>query len=55
VVANVAESLDEFVATALSVARDFAGLASGDRIVVTNGRTPGAPGETNAIIDLTLA
>jgi pyruvate kinase len=55
VVANVAESLDDVVAAALSVTRDFAGLGAGDRIVVTNGRKPGASGETNAIIDLTLA
>jgi len=55
VVANVAESLDELFDVALAVARDFAGLKSGDRIVVTNGRRPGAPGETHAIVDLTLA
>jgi pyruvate kinase len=55
VVANVAESLDDLVDAALAVARDFAGLKSGDRIVVTNGRQPGAPGETHAIVDLTLA
>jgi pyruvate kinase len=55
VVAKVAESLDELVDVALAVARDFAGLQSGDRIVVTNGRQPGAPGATHAILDLTLA
>jgi pyruvate kinase len=55
VVADVAESLDELVDVAFAVARDFAGLRSGDRIVVTNGRQPGASGATNAIIDLTLA
>jgi pyruvate kinase len=55
VVANVAESLDELVDGALAVARDFGGVGSGERIVVTNGRQPGTPGETNAIIDLTLA
>jgi pyruvate kinase len=54
VAASVAESLDDSVAAALAVARDFAGLRSGDRIVVTNGRQPGEPGATNAIIDLTL-
>jgi pyruvate kinase len=54
VVANVAKSLDEVVEVALAVAHDFAGLRSGDRIVVTNGRTPGTSGMTNAIVDLTL-
>jgi pyruvate kinase len=54
VVANVAKSLDEVVDVALAVAHDFAGLRSGDRIVVTNGRTPGTSGMTNAIVDLTL-
>jgi pyruvate kinase len=50
VVAGVAASLDELLETAVSVARDFAGLDSGDRVVVTNGLQPGAPGATNAVI-----
>jgi pyruvate kinase len=54
VVADVEESLDSFVDGALAVARDFAGLGSGDRIVVTHGQQPGTPGSTNAIIDLVL-
>jgi pyruvate kinase len=54
VVANVVESLDELVDVALGVARDFGGVRSGERIVVTNGRQPGTPGTTNAIIELTL-
>jgi pyruvate kinase len=54
VVADVAESLDELVDVALGIARNFAGLRGGDRIVVTNGRQPGAPGATNAILDVTL-
>jgi pyruvate kinase len=54
VVADVAESLDELVATAQEVARGFAGLRNGDRIVVTNGQQPGAPGATNAVIEQAL-
>jgi pyruvate kinase len=54
VVADLAESLDEFVDTALRVARDFAGLGSGDRVVATNGQQPGEPGATNVIIERTL-
>jgi pyruvate kinase len=55
VVAELAESLDEAVDAALRVARDFAGLGNGDRIVITNGPRPGAPGETNAIIERALS
>jgi pyruvate kinase len=51
VVADIAESLDELVTAAEDVARDLAGLRSGDRIVVTNGQRPGAPGATNAVIE----
>jgi pyruvate kinase len=54
VVADLAKSLDELVDTALRVARDFAGLESGDRVVVTNGHQPGAPGATNVIIERAL-
>jgi pyruvate kinase len=54
VVAGLAGSLDELVDTALRVGRDFAGLGSGDRVVVTNGPRPGAPGATNAIIERAL-
>jgi pyruvate kinase len=36
------------------VARDFAGLRSGDRVVVTTGAQPGASGATNMIIVRTL-
>jgi pyruvate kinase len=54
VVAGVVGQLDDLVDVALGVGRDFAGLRSGDRIVVTTGRRPGEPGATNAIIDLTL-
>ncbi|MCW3064432.1 MAG: pyruvate kinase [Solirubrobacterales bacterium] len=54
VVTDMSESLDELVDAALRVARDFAGLQTGDRIVVTNGQQPGAPGATNAIIERAL-
>jgi hypothetical protein len=40
---------------ALGVARDFAGLRSGDRVVVTSGEQPGASGATNVIIERALA
>ena len=54
IVADLAESLDGLLEEALTVARDFAGLGSGDRIVVTTGQQPGAPGATNAIIERAL-
>ncbi|WP_147447959.1 pyruvate kinase [Solirubrobacter pauli] len=54
VAAEIESSLDDLVEVALDLARDFAGLRSGDRIVVTHGRQPGASGSTNAIIDLVL-
>jgi pyruvate kinase len=54
VVADLAESLDELVDTTLQLARDFAGLGSGDRVVLTNGQQPGAPGTTNVIIEHAL-
>jgi pyruvate kinase len=50
IVADVAASLDELVDAALHLAGDFAGLRSGDRVVVTTGQQPGAPGATNMII-----
>ena len=54
VIAEVADSLDTRVESALRVAREFAGLRSGDRIVVTHGQQPGTPGSTNALLDLVL-
>jgi pyruvate kinase len=54
VVTDLAESLDELLDTTMNVARDFAGLRSGDRVVVTNGQQPGAPGATNVIMELVL-
>jgi pyruvate kinase len=50
IVARIAESLDELVDVALRVARDFAGLGFGDRIVITTGQQAGAPGATNVVI-----
>jgi pyruvate kinase len=54
VAAGLAESLDELLQTTVDVARDFAGLGSGDRVVVTHGERPGAPGATNGIIEWSL-
>jgi pyruvate kinase len=54
VVADLAESLDELVDAALHLARDFAGLTTGDRVVLTNGQQPGAPGTTNIIVEHAL-
>jgi pyruvate kinase len=54
VVAELAESLDELVDEALRVARGFAGLGTGDRIVITNGQQPGAAGATNVVIERAL-
>jgi pyruvate kinase len=53
VVTDMAESLDELVDAALRVAQDFAGLRTGDRIVVTHGQ-PGASGATNAVVERAL-
>jgi pyruvate kinase len=54
VVVDLAESFDEFVDTALHLARDFAGLTTGDRVVLTNGQQPGTPGATNIIAEQAL-
>ena len=35
---------------ALVTARDFAGLAPGDRVVLTAGRRTGTPGATNLVM-----
>jgi pyruvate kinase len=45
----VAESVDELIDGALAVARDFAALPSGARVVLTAGRQTGTPGATNLI------
>jgi pyruvate kinase len=54
VVAELSTSLDELLEAAVAVAQDFAGLQSGDRVVVTTGRQPGEPGSTTAILELAL-
>jgi pyruvate kinase len=54
IVTELARSLDELLETALEHARDFAGLRSGDHVVLTTGQQPGAPGATNTIIDQVL-
>jgi pyruvate kinase len=46
----VAESVDALIDTALLVARDYAGLSSGARVVLTAGRQAGTPGATNLIM-----
>ena len=46
---HVAQTVDELVEAALAVARDFAGLASGARVVLTAGKT-GTAGGTNLIM-----
>jgi pyruvate kinase len=50
VAAPVARSLDELLETATLLARDVAGLASGDRVIVTTGQRPGIAGATNVIV-----
>jgi pyruvate kinase len=54
VVAELARSLDELLEVALGVARDFAGLGSGDRFVLTGGQQPGSSGATNVVMAQTL-
>ncbi len=46
----VAENVDALIDTALLVARDYAGLSSGARVVLTAGRRAGTPGATNLIM-----
>jgi pyruvate kinase len=46
---DVASSVDEMIEAALERARDFAGLKSGDRTILTAGRRTGTPGATNLI------
>ena len=47
---SVAESVDELIDSAVAVARDFARLPSGARVVLTAGRQTGTPGATNLIM-----
>jgi pyruvate kinase len=48
--AAVAETVDEMIDAALSVARDAAGLPTGAVVVITAGRRTGTPGATNLIM-----
>jgi pyruvate kinase len=45
-----AESVDEMIDLALAHARDFAGLPTGARVVLTAGRRTGTPGATNLVM-----
>ena len=54
VVVDIARSFDDLLDTAVGVARDFAGLVSGDRFVVTSGQRQGATGATDAVIQRVL-
>ena len=47
---EVAETVDEMIDAALVAARDHAGLATGDQVIVTAGRQTGTPGGTNLIM-----
>jgi pyruvate kinase len=45
-----AETVDEMIEVALVTARDFAGLETGARVVLTAGRRTGTPGATNLVM-----
>jgi len=47
---DTASSVDDMVDLALETARDFAGLATGERVVLTAGRRTGTPGATNLVM-----
>lgn len=47
---ETAESVDDMIEIALTTARDFAGLPSGSRVVITSGRRTGTPGATNLVM-----
>jgi pyruvate kinase len=55
VLTDGSDPLEDVVGEALRVGRDFAGLSAGDRIVITYGERPGAPGATNTTIVRTLS
>jgi pyruvate kinase len=54
VLTDGADPFEDVVAAALQVGHDFAGLRSGDRVVITHGRRPGAAGATDTTIVRTL-
>ena len=43
------QSVDDLIESALLTAKDFAGLPTGARVVITAGRQTGAAGATNLI------
>jgi pyruvate kinase len=45
-----ASNVDEMIESALTAARDFAGLPMGARVVLTAGRRTGTPGATNLVM-----
>jgi pyruvate kinase len=45
-----ASNVDEMIESALTAARDFAGLEHGARVVLTAGRRTGTPGATNLVM-----
>src|SRR3954471_16001542 len=45
-----ADSVDDMIDLALLTARDYAGLQSGSRVVLTAGRRTGTPGATNLVM-----
>ena len=45
-----AENVDEMIELALVTARDYAGLETGARVVLTSGRRTGTPGATNLVM-----
>jgi pyruvate kinase len=47
---EIADTVEEMIDAALVAARDFAGIPSGARVIVTAGRQTGTPGGTNLIM-----
>jgi pyruvate kinase len=45
-----AETVDEMIEVALVIARDYAGLEQGARVILTSGRRTGTPGATNLVM-----
>jgi pyruvate kinase len=45
-----ADTVDEMIESALVIARDYAGLEHGARVVLTSGRRTGTPGATNLVM-----
>jgi pyruvate kinase len=45
-----ADTVDEMIERALVIARDYAGLEQGARVVITSGRRTGTPGATNLVM-----